>query len=196
MAAVFANNDQRLVDYSDNRETTPLVPVTGNSVASSPAPSPAPPSAIPVFLPTILFLTAASMAGVLARHGLRVITGPDGAKMAKDEDPLFPDVWSNMIGSFLMGIVGVVLKRDLTQWYGPLQVALGTGFCGSLTTFSAWNHQTVRMFDTRRPGAAIMCIIVGLALPYASLALGVGAGHAMAPTVQVSGRSYSLHSFR
>ena len=71
---------------------------------------------------------------------------------------LFTDLPANMIGSFIMGLM-VNLRPDLwppipwlrenhpLQQYEPLHVAIKTGFCGSLTSFSSWNTQMVVMMD-------------------------------------------------
>ena len=64
----------------------------------------------------------------------------------------------NVIGSFIMGVLTVLkpsvwppipwLKADHPlQSHDALHVALKTGLCGSLTTFSSWNSQMVIMLD-------------------------------------------------
>lgn len=51
----------------------------------------------------------------------------------------------NLIGSFLVGLIMEVALR--TTLIGPtLRLALTTGFMGGLTTYSAFNYETVRYF--------------------------------------------------
>ena len=72
----------------------------------------------------------------------------------------------NVVGS---AVLGVLLGRRSVS---PVVLALvGTGFCGTLTTFSTFGYDVVRLVEER---------VVGRALAYvgASLALGLGAAAA------------------
>jgi fluoride ion exporter CrcB/FEX len=73
---------------------------------------------------------------------------------------LFTDLPSNMVGSFVMGLLSPsILNRSAIHpiaWFRqdhPLQrhpafaLALKVGFCGCLTTFASWNTQMVVMLD-------------------------------------------------
>ena len=51
------------------------------------------------------------------------------------------------LGCFLMGWVGVALKKQIVNFNEPLAVGLSTGLCGSLTTFAAWNQMVLQMVD-------------------------------------------------
>ena len=69
----------------------------------------------------------------------------------------------NVLGSLVLGVV--LGLRDLS----PAVVALvGTGFCGTLTTFSTFGFDVVRLVEERAVGRA-------LAYVAGSLLLGVGA---------------------
>lgn len=58
----------------------------------------------------------------------------------------------NLVGSFLVGLIMEVALR--TTLIGPtLRLALTTGFLGGLTTYSAFNYESVRYF---REGAMAM----------------------------------------
>ena len=65
----------------------------------------------------------------------------------------------NVAGAFVLGVVAA---------RGARRALVGQGFCGALTTFSAFQLELLRMLDAGR---------IGLALAYAgaSLALGVAA---------------------
>ena len=70
---------------------------------------------------------------------------------------LFYDLPANLLGSFIMGLLTPKLPNvDKLPFLGkdhPLQndltyyTGIGTGLCGSLTTFSAWNTQMIVMMD-------------------------------------------------
>src|SRR5215813_6765583 len=63
----------------------------------------------------------------------------------------------NLAGSFLIALV--VELALTTAWIGPtLRLTLTTGFMGGLTTYSAFNEETLRYFDERawRAGALNM----------------------------------------
>ena len=113
------------------------------------------------------FLTPVSMKICVTASGKSIQTG--GA--------LFTDLPANMIGSFIMGLM-TNLRPDLwspipwlrqnhpLQQYEPLHIAIKTGFCGSLTTFSSWNTQMVVMMDGTQTelGKQIMPAIFGYIL--------------------------------
>jgi len=75
----------------------------------------------------------------------------------------------NVAGSFVLGLLfgGSVSADGLAL--------LGTGFCGGLTTYSAFAVQT-RDQESPRRGAAYAALTIGLAL--AGCALGFGAAQA------------------
>lgn len=83
----------------------------------------------------------------------------------------------NLLGSFLFGVIGAVLLKGgtgATLW----RALLLTGFLGGLTTFSALMHDTSRLLDAARAGAAfgnlfLQCSL-GLVLLYAGLWVGSG----------------------
>ncbi|KAI9303085.1 hypothetical protein BJ944DRAFT_256879 [Cunninghamella echinulata] len=71
-----------------------------------------------------------AIAGVLIRIALQRLEAYDGA-------PVFPLVYAQWVGCFIMGIV-TTQKTNIMIIYHPLQLGLSTGLCGSITTFSSW----------------------------------------------------------
>ncbi len=75
----------------------------------------------------------------------------------------------NLVGSFMLGaLVGAAVDG---HWFA----LLGTGFCGGLTTYSAFSVQAVQ--GGRRRGSAYVVITVGGCLALATL------GHLVARTL-------------
>jgi CrcB protein len=72
----------------------------------------------------------------------------------------------NVAGSALLGVL--LGRADVPAW---AVILVGTGFCGTLTTFSTFGADVVRMLDER---------VLGRALAYlaATVVLGIGAGAA------------------
>jgi CrcB protein len=72
----------------------------------------------------------------------------------------------NIVGSFVLGVVtGLTATHDI-----PAQVtlAVGTGLCGALTTYSTFSYETLRLFEDGARMFAVSNVLV-------SVAAGVGA---------------------
>lgn len=79
-----------------------------------------------------------SIIGMLIRVGLTSLETYTGA-------PVFALVYAQFIGCTIMGFVAK--KKDfLLKKYLPLQIALSTGLCGSITTFSSWQLAVFQAF--------------------------------------------------
>ncbi|KAF3334807.1 CrcB-like protein, Camphor Resistance (CrcB) [Carex littledalei] len=78
---------------------------------------------------------------VFTRYFLQKVFGPGHLALTSDTTPLYLDLPSNMLCSFLMGWFGIVLKPDLCHVSEHLTVGITTGYMGSLTTFSGWNQK-------------------------------------------------------
>jgi CrcB protein len=110
------------------------------------------------------------VAGALVGAPLRLLATRLAAR--NGGDPARGTLTVNVVGSALLGLV---LGAAATH---PAVVALvGTGFCGTLTTFSTFGADVVRMVEQRR-------VARGLAHVLATVVLGVGAaalGYVAAP---------------
>ncbi|KAG5031359.1 hypothetical protein JHK82_014965 [Glycine max] len=80
--------------------------------------------------------------GVLKGYLLQKLFGPGVADVTSDQNILYLDFPSNMVGSFFMGWLGVVFKADISRVSEHLAIGLTTGYLGSLTTLAS-----CRFFD-------------------------------------------------
>merc|ERR1712205_280245 len=80
------------------------------------------------------------------------------------------DVLVNVLGSLILGLL-------LGLPYRPrMQLLVGIGFCGSLTTFSSWMVSSVDLIVSGRQLAAIGLIGMTLGLGLGGAALGLWIG--------------------
>lgn len=80
----------------------------------------------------------------------------------------------NLSGSLLLGlVVGLVGTGVLAEEWGW---ALGTGFLGGYTTFSAASFETVRLIQERRSGAGLLNAVGQLVAATALAGLGLWLG--------------------
>ena len=111
--------------------------------------------------------------GAVAGAPLRYLAGH--ALWARSR-PGFP--W----GIILVNVAGCGLLGFLAGWPAApgLMALAGTGFCGTLTTYSTFSYQTVRLARTGARRAALVNVAVslagGLAAAYAGLALAQAIG--------------------
>ena len=91
-------------------------------------------------------------------------------------DSVFP--W----GTLTVNVVGCLILGVLTgaaDGISPaLAAALGTGFCGALTTYSTFSYETLRLLETRARLYATVNVVASLVSGLAAAALGwwLGAG--------------------
>ncbi|MET9773973.1 fluoride efflux transporter CrcB [Streptomyces sp. NPDC006367] len=115
-----------------------------------------------------LLVVAGAMVGAPLRH----LT--DRAVRSR-HDPVFP--WGtfavNVVGCLVLGVLtGAVLAGAA----GPrLQLFLGTGLCGALTTYSTFSYETLKLAGTgARPLAVVnvtASVAAGLGAAFAGVAL-------------------------
>lgn len=81
----------------------------------------------------------------------------------------------NVSGSLLLGLLAALAGR-LSGWYHPL---VATGFCGALTTYSTFSHETVRLAVAGPGGSRRAALYVALTLGsgLAAVTLGWTLGH-------------------
>jgi len=113
----------------------------------------------------LLLLAAGAVPGALLRWRLTenlgsTAGGADGITVA------------NLLGC---GVLGLLLGRrgGSDRW----MLAVGIGFCGSLTTFSSWMLQLADALGSGRTAAGASLLASGLAGGVAMVAIGHGIGH-------------------
>ena len=115
----------------------------------------------------LLVITGAAIGAPLRYLGDRAIQSR--------HDTVFP--WGtfsvNVIGSLILGIiVGAVTSGGASP---QVQLALGTGLCGALTTYSTFSYETLRLLegDARFLASAnvIASIVAGLGAAFLGVAI-------------------------
>ncbi|XP_059280419.1 fluoride export protein 1 [Lycium ferocissimum] len=121
----------------------------------------------------LLFLAVLGILGVLLRYGLQKLFGPGIVGATYDHSYMYPDLPSNMVGSFLMGWFGVVFKEDISRISSQLAIGLSTGFLGSLTTFSGWNQKMLELSVGGQWVFVVLGYLIGLFLVAYSIIFGI-----------------------
>lgn len=104
------------------------------------------------------------VAGALAGAPLRLLAIRLAARNGRD--PAFGTLAVNVAGAALLG--AVLGAGDVPGWGVAL---VGTGFCGTLTTFSTFGADVVRLLEERALARALGCLA-------ATVVLGLGAAAA------------------
>ena len=66
----------------------------------------------------------------------------------------------NLAGCFALGLV--VQLAIAGEWHGDVRAALAAGFLGGFTTYSSFNHETMRLVGNGAVGAASLNVILTL----------------------------------
>jgi CrcB protein len=111
----------------------------------------------------LLLVALGAMPGALLRWQSTVQLGPwlGGSAGA--------DLLVNVVGSFVLGFLAGPIPRRT-----GLVLLVGIGFCGSLTTFSSWVLDVVRLLEGGRPLAAVGLLLASLVLGLMAARLGLG----------------------
>ncbi|KAK9152766.1 hypothetical protein Sjap_000246 [Stephania japonica] len=125
------------------------------------------------YLSCLIHLAVFGILGVITRYLLQKLFGPSVSHVTSDHSALYLDLPSNVVGSFLMGWLGVVFKGDICSVSDLLAIALTTGYLGSLTTFSGWNQKMLDLSVEGQWVTAAVGIFLGMAIAHWSIWLGV-----------------------
>lgn len=103
--------------------------------------------------------------GALVGAPLRLLVTRLAARGGRD--PAWGTLAVNVVGSALLGLV---LGAGAAP---PTVVALvGTGFCGTLTTFSTFGADVVRMIEQRQLARSLVLLVASVVLGVGAAALG------------------------
>jgi len=101
---------------------------------------------------------------------LRFLTGVGIFRMFGPQEFPIAIITVNVIGSFLMGVVVVVMaQRGLTH-FSPF---LMTGVLGGFTTFSAFSLETMTLIERGDIGQAALYVALSVGASVGALALGL-----------------------
>ncbi|KAL6906364.1 hypothetical protein ACP4OV_003965 [Aristida adscensionis] len=120
---------------------------------------------------------------VFTRYGLQKLFGPGCLALTSDQSPLYLDLPSNMLGSFLMGWFGIIFKADIRQISDHLIVGITTGYMGSLTTFSGWNQKMVGLSSKGHWVYAVAGIVLGMFIVNESITVGAETGERLRSSI-------------
>ncbi|MBJ7347853.1 MAG: fluoride efflux transporter CrcB [Thermoleophilaceae bacterium] len=94
--------------------------------------------------------------GAIARYSLDTV-------IARRNNSEFP--WGiltiNVLGCFLIGVLMALTAERLAPHPG-WRIALGVGFLGAFTTFSAFSYDTVRLMEDGATGTAITYVLASV----------------------------------
>lgn len=84
----------------------------------------------------------------------------------------------NVAGSFALGLVlALAVERELGPWW--VRPAVGIGFLGSFTTFSAFSAETVTLLERGDATGALLNVALSVGVCVAGAALGLALGRAL-----------------
>ena len=94
-------------------------------------------------------------------------------------DTVFP--WGtlvvNVVGSLILGVlVGLASRRDVPA---AVVAAVGTGFCGALTTYSTFGFETVRLVEDGARFYAALNVLAGLVAGLGAAVIGYAVGQGL-----------------
>ena len=113
------------------------------------------------------------IAGAAVGAPLRYLS--DRAIQAR-HDSVFP--WGtlavNVVGSLILGILtGAVTAGGASP---QVQLAIGTGFCGALTTYSTFSYETLRLLEDDARLFAVVNVVASIVAGLVAAFLGVAIG--------------------
>ncbi|MFI5711401.1 fluoride efflux transporter CrcB [Kribbella sp. NPDC051620] len=77
----------------------------------------------------------------------------------------------NVVGSAILGfVVGASTTADAPHW---VQLLVGTGFCGALTTYSTFSYETLRLWEQNARLPAIANLTASILAALGAAYLGV-----------------------
>ncbi|MGW7684079.1 fluoride efflux transporter CrcB [Kribbella sp. NPDC054772] len=114
------------------------------------------------------------IAGGLIGAPLRYVA--DRAVQARHDSPFPWGTFSvNVLGSLVLGFLAGA-SSALPQ---EVQLFVGTGFCGALTTYSTFSYETIRLFEDRARFLAVANVTASIVAGLGSVFLGAAVSQAL-----------------
>lgn len=80
----------------------------------------------------------------------------------------------NVVGCAVLGLMTALAhSHDIPA---GATLAVGTGFCGALTTYSTFSYETLRLFETGSRQHAVFNVIASMSLGVGAVAVGYALG--------------------
>ena len=121
---------------------------------------------------TLVQVALGGALGATIRH----LSGVVATRLAGHAFP-WGTLFVNVAGSFLMGVVVVVLARHGGAWLSPF---LATGLLGGFTTFSSFSLDAVTLFDRGQTALAALYVGASVVVCLAAIAAGLAVARALA----------------
>ncbi|MFF8783731.1 fluoride efflux transporter CrcB [Streptomyces sp. NPDC015125] len=116
------------------------------------------------------------VAGAMVGAPLRFLTD---RYVQSRHDAVFP--WGtftvNVVGSLVLGLLTGAASAGAASSH--VQLLIGTGLCGALTTYSTFSYETLRLAADRARASAVANVAVTVAAGLAAAFAGVAAGQAI-----------------
>ncbi|MFB6440347.1 fluoride efflux transporter CrcB [Streptomyces sp. NPDC056411] len=116
------------------------------------------------------------LAGAVVGAPLRFLTD---RYVQSRRDSVFP--WGtltvNVVGSFILGLLSGAVAVGAASAH--LQLLVGTGLCGALTTYSTFSYETLRLATDGARGLAAANVVASVLAGLAAAFAGVAAGQAL-----------------
>ncbi|MFE3883980.1 fluoride efflux transporter CrcB [Streptomyces lydicus] len=116
------------------------------------------------------------VAGAMVGAPLRFLTD---RYVQSRHDTVFP--WGtftvNAAGSLILGLLTGAVSAGAASSH--VQLLVGTGLCGALTTYSTFSYETLRLAADRARASAVANVVVTVAAGLAAAFAGVAAGQAI-----------------
>ncbi|CAI5966741.1 unnamed protein product [Closterium sp. NIES-65] len=117
------------------------------------------------------------MAEIAIQQGMDLLFGPEVAHVTSDEQAIFIDLPANMLGCFLLGMLGVVFLPALLKHSRHLAIGLVVGLCGGISSFATWNQRMLAIATAGPWVRALFGYFAGSVLPIISLVVGADTAH-------------------
>jgi CrcB protein len=86
----------------------------------------------------------------------------------------------NVVGSFVLGMIGGFLAERSLAHADAIRLALGVGFCGGFTTFSTFEYETHALLEDGLWLPALANVVVSVVVGLVAVRLGIVASRALA----------------